>query len=356
MVFTYINHTIQPQNIEELYELDSSYEPIVRFVRNWLSGDDTFQFRTSGSTGAPGMVEIKRSQIQASVNATASFLKLQKSDQILLCLAPNYVASIMMAARGLILDLDVHVVKPSADPLAGLNQQRIDFASFVPYQIYHIIEAGRLEELGKIKNVLIGGAPISDEAFRQISSLPNASYMTYGMTETVTHIALMRITGEPGEATYHTLPNLAVGVNEHDCLWVKGAVSRDRTIQTNDVVSFSDEGRFRWMGRRDFMINSGGVKIHPEQVERVIEVMFKALNLTNEFYLFGAPDELLGQKLILAVEGPEPINCLLDKINPAIKSQFGKYHQPKDVRYVTGFERTASGKVKRINPDKLISA
>ncbi|MEM7163784.1 MAG: AMP-binding protein [Bacteroidota bacterium] len=350
MLFTYRQHTIAADDIEELYELDSSFSPLVDFVRQWLTGNKIFQFKTSGSTGKPSIIKIHRTQIETSVKATADHLGLKKGEHILLCLSPTYIASIMMAARGIILNMDVHIVKASANPFDEVQRYPLDFASFVPYQIYHIISSGKLSILSKIKNVLIGGAPLNDEAFNELSKLPNNCFMTYGLTETVTHTALMPIKGDPANAVFNLLPNLTIGVDDKDCLWIEGAVTRNKRIQTKDVIELKNHKTFKWMGRNDNIINSGGIKIYSEQVEKLIDVMFKALGLQNSFYIFGEPDEKLGQRVVLAVECDAPIEGLLDKIKPALKSQFTKYHIPRGIRFISEFERTPSGKVKRIKP------
>ena len=346
MKFTFQNHEISTSAIKELYEIDSSYFPLVDFVKKWKRGESTFEVQTSGSTGSPKTISIYRKQIESSVKATSEFLDLKPGENILMCLGPSYIGGLMMAARALVLDMDIHIVQPSVDPLAEIRAD-VDFASFVPYQIYHLIDTNRMDELAKIRNVLIGGAPLTDQAFEQLAQLPNNNFMTYAMTETVSHIALMPIKGKPIEARFHLLPNIFIGTNEKDCLWIEGDVTNNQRIQTTDVVEIQDDVYFKWLGRNDFVINSGGVKIHPEQIEKVIARKLDELGIRNEFYLTGVPDDQLGQKLVLKIEGAVDANNLVHQFAPEIETAFSKYHVPKEIQIEEKFERTESGKVKR---------
>ena len=351
MKFTFQNHEISVSGIKELYDIDSSYFPIVDFVKRWERGENAFEVQTSGSTGIPKKITLYRKQIEASVGATTEFLDLRQGENILMCLRPNYIGGLMMAARGLILDMDVHIVQPSVDPLSDAKGQYIDFASFVPYQIYHLIEQNRLAELAQIRNVLIGGAPLTDQAFEKLAQLPNRNFMTYAMTETVSHIALMPIESDPKGARYNLLPNIFIGTNEKGCLWIEGDVTNNQRIQTTDVVEIENDVYFKWFGRNDFVINSGGVKIHPEQVEKIIAREFEKLGIKNDFYMVGLADEKLGHKVVLKVEGEiidDRTNEVLGIINSVITSEKSKFHAPKEILAVKKFERTSSGKVKRI--------
>ncbi len=349
MKFTYLNHDIVPSRMKELYEIDSSYLPLVEFARKWIMGEHSFEVFSSGSTGPVKKITLYRKQIEASVAATSEFLGLQSGEKIMMCLNPSYIGGLMMAARGLILDMDVHIVQPKGNPLDEIGNEKIDFASFVPYQIHQIIEGGQLDRLSQIRNVLIGGAPLNDETFSKLSTLPNNLYMTYGMTETASHIALMPIKGEPKDTAFHLLPNLFIGTNEKGCLWVEGNVTNNQRLQTTDVVEIRDEVYFKWMGRNDFVINSGGVKIHPEQVEKIIAREFERIGIKNEFYISGVSDSQLGEMAVLKIEGSLSDEArVFENITPAIEQELSKYHVPKGIRIIEEFERTESGKVKRL--------
>lgn len=355
MKFTFQNHIIAPQEIQKLLELDSTYEPIVIFVQNWVNGSDSFEFHTSGSTGSPKAIKISRSQIEASIKGTAKYLNLRSGENILLCLNPNYIAAIMMVARGLFLNMDVHITRPTSNPILEIKNTKVDFASFVPLQIYRMIKSGQLKELSGIKNVLIGGAPLSDDAFAKLAELGNNNFATYGMTETVSHIALMQISGDFLNATYTVLPNIQIGISTENCLWIKGSVTNNELIQTTDVVELLNPNEFKWLGRKDNVINSGGIKIHPEQIEKIIKVEFARLGIPNEFYVTGIKDENLGKRLVLMLEvdlqSPLRVTMseesILSSISSIIEGKYSKYHVPKKILFQERFARTESGKVKR---------
>ncbi|MFY0627299.1 MAG: AMP-binding protein [Reichenbachiella sp.] len=355
MKITFLHHEFTLDNIQDLYEQDSSYYPVIEFIRKWRRGDHTFEFHTSGSTGTPKIIPIYRKQIEASVANTAQFLGLKSGEQILLCLDPSYVAAIMMVARGLILDMDIHIVKPSGNPFRENQNLSIDFVSLVPFQVYQMMEQNTFSDLSKIKNILIGGAPLSDDAFNALTILPSNVFLSYGMTETVSHIALMPIKGEIEKAKFQLLPNIFIGTNEDNCLWIDGDITNNQRIQTTDVVELLNDDEFRWVGRRDNVINSGGIKIHPERIENVIRKEFQKLNISNEIYVIGISDDLLGQKIVLFIEGDIKVKNngnqvdALAIIESPISVQLGKYHLPKEVRVIEKFERTSSGKLKKLH-------
>lgn len=346
MQILFKNQTFTPKQVRKFVNLDESYTKLGQFIEDWVSGSHHFTFHSSGSTGTPKAINITRNQIIASVNATASALSLQPNQTILLCLNPDYIASIMMMARALVLDMDILIIQPCADPLAVI-EQKVDFASFVPFQIYQMIESGSISHLNKIKKVLIGGAPLNESGYKQLAQLDTEAYLTYGMTETVSHVALMPIVGDYHQSQYHVLPHIIFGEDE-GCLWVQGEVTNGVKIQTNDVVELTSNGTFKWLGRKDYVINSGGVKIHPELVERVIQTAFDQHQISNAFYLTSKADPKLGEILLLMIESTAEVDSIMRIISEPIQSSFTKYHIPREIIYQQEFERTPSGKIKRI--------
>ncbi|PIB37518.1 hypothetical protein BFP72_10685 [Reichenbachiella sp. 5M10] len=314
---------------------------MTQFVKGWLSKQSEFTFHSSGSTGVPKPIIVNRRQIEASVQATARHLQLQPQDRVLLCLNPQYIASLMMVARALILDLDLLLTRPSSNPLLQLDSS-VDFASFVPYQIYQMIADDSLVQLSKIRTVLIGGAPLSRAAFEQLASLPNRLYLTYGMTETVSHIALMPIHGHYEEALYHVLESITIGTNAQHCLHIQGVVTNDTRIQTTDVVKLHSDRSFEWLGRADHVINSGGIKIHPEQLEKTIAPWLG----DTAFFIAGVEDPVLNERCILVTESPISTDTFV-QIQNQITRIYSKHHVPKEVKVSGPFVKTDSGKVKR---------
>lgn len=331
-------------HLDSLSEFLTAYPTaakLVSFIDDWNQNADIFQFQTSGSTGNPKTIHVTREQILASVSATSKYLGLEKSEAALLCLDPNFVASLMMAARCLVNDIDLVVSRPSANPLSTLEDE-VDFASFVPMQIYKMIEEENINELAKIKNILIGGAPLSAAAFEVLSKIDTNIFATYGMTETVSHIALMPIKGPFASAYFEVLPGVHIGQDADGCLNIAGAVTKQETLQTNDIIEMIGPSKFRWLGRRDHVINSGGIKIHPEQLEKVIEPILK-----TPFFISWKANEKLGSECLLISEGAEVSSEVWLRVKSEIERSFTKYHIPKSILAVDQFERTDSGKIKR---------
>lgn len=317
------------------------FTKLITFILNWQQNKDTFQFQTSGSTGAPKSIDVSRDQIVASVDATTEYLGLKKSETALLCLDPNFVASLMMAARCLVNDMDLIIEKPSSNPLKTLTES-VDFASFVPMQIYKMIEDGNIHKLADINNILIGGAPLSAAAFDVLTQIKTNIYVTYGMTETVSHIALMPVKETYQNAYFEVLPGIEIGQDNEGCLNITGTVTNNQKLQTNDIVELIWSDKFRWLGRRDHVINSGGIKIHPEQLEKVIET-----HLKGEFIISWKANDELGSECLLLTEGFTLSNDQFQEIQKEIETTFSKYHIPKFTLAVDKFERTDSGKIKR---------
>ena len=339
IVFEETNYSLKALNY-----LQDSYpeaDRLLHFIKCWVNGNTNFQLQTSGSTGTPKTVRISREQIVASVVATSNFLSLSQSQRALICLDPNFVASIMMAARCLVNDIDCLLVRPSADPLKSIDE-KIDFASFVPFQIYKMMENKTITQLDKIENILIGGAPLTQSGFEALATINTNIFVTYGMTETVSHIALMRVKGSFSDAYYEILPGIKIGQDEDGCLHIKGKVTEEKKVQTNDIVEMLDKNKFRWLGRRDHVINSGGIKIHPEQLEKSIEGHF-----SSEFMISWKFDPKLGSECILIIEGKPIPKEKKNEIENIILKNFSKYYVPKQVIELEEFERTNSGKIKR---------
>ncbi|WP_420579770.1 AMP-binding protein [Reichenbachiella sp.] len=339
IVFEETNYSLKTLN--DLRDAYPEASKLVQFIKGWIDGDTSFQLQTSGSTGTPKIIHVSREQIIASVEATSKFLRLKSSHQALICLDPNFVASIMMAARCLLNDMDCLVTKPSSNPIKSIDK-RIDFASFVPFQIYKMMEENTIHELSTIKNILVGGAPLTHSGFETLANINTNIFVTYGMTETVSHIALMRVKGIFSDAYYEVLPGIQIGQDTDGCLHITGAVTEGKKIQTNDSVEMLDKNKFRWLGRRDHVINSGGIKIHPEQIEKSIERYF-----SSDFMISWNPSAQLGNECILLTENQAIPQEKINAIEKLILKGFSKFHVPKKVIVVKQFERTSSGKVKR---------
>ena len=272
--------------------------------------------------------------------ATVSFFQLKPFQSILLALSADYIAGKMMLIRAIEHQLKIIVAPLTSNPLDLNIGQQIDFSAFVPLQIQTILANKRSKaNYESIKHVIIGGAVINSALEKELQSLNNNNYATFGMTETISHIALRNITKK--EAHYSALPNVKFGVNTNNCLSIHAPLVCDDVLETNDCVELLSDTEFIWKGRADFVINSGGIKLHPEDIEKKIQDILP----NHKYYLIGAKDAALGEKLILKIEADNSLDLTLLMVN--LKSTLTKFEIPKEIKLVNKFKLTNTGKLIR---------
>ncbi|NDE62155.1 MAG: acyl-CoA synthetase, partial [Cyclobacteriaceae bacterium] len=255
-------HYSKSQALPNLEELPEFARVAFVFCRDWLAGQETFNQQTSGSTGASKLQVLSRTQMEASAASTGAFFSTSYSGHLLCCLNPAYIAGKMMLVRAMVWDCPITLVEPSANPLLGLAEQ-FTFIALVPLQVESILAEEKSRKLlQSIPQVLIGGAPLPYNTQQALLQQGIKAWQSFGMTETVSHIALASI-GE-GELLYQALPGVSIGVNELDCLWIHSPMSGADKIQTNDRIELRSKDTFVWLGRNDFVVNSGGIKLFPE--------------------------------------------------------------------------------------------
>lgn len=304
-----------------------AYEkPVGIFILDWFDEKEYIEMTTSGTTGAPKKIQVNKQAMVNSALATGDFFDLMPGNKVLHCLPAQYVAGKMMFVRAFILGLDVDFVEPTSTPLER-NDETYDFAAMVPLQAQH-----SLEKLKQVKKLIIGGAKVSSALANELQQVPSAIFETYGMTETITHIAAKRV----GEEAFHVLPGITVAEDERHCLVVTAPNITDEAVVTNDVVKILNESEFIWLGRMDNVINSGGVKLFPEQIEEKL-----SHKIERRFFIASQENEELGEKLVLAIEGDPYI------IDDAAFGDLGKYEKPKVVLFIPKFLETPTGKVLR---------
>ncbi len=317
------------------------------FCKAWLSGENNFSQNTSGSTGTPKIIEVSRQQLLASAKATGSFFNINPETKLLCCLNTEYIAGKMMLVRAMVWDCPIWLVEPKSNPFSGFQEDfRMDFVAMVPLQVDSCLgDSQTLVKLKKVSNLIIGGAPISQKLKTLLNENKIKSWQSYGMTETVSHIALARI--EEGELTYKTLPNVEIGQNKIGAIWIKSPMSGNERIQTNDLVELKSKTSFLWLGRTDFVINSGGVKLHPELLEQKSEHMIAEVFPECRYFFFGEKDEALGERLVLILEKTEPNEELAKVLQEKMRNAFGKFEIPKKIYFLPSFVQTESGKINR---------
>lgn len=327
------------------------------FCQNWQRGQLLFTLHTSGSTGTPKPISLTRDQMTASALLTARTLGLMPGDRALVCLNIHYVAGVMMLVRGMEVGMVMTIAEPSGNPLVDFSStsSSFDFTALVPLQLQTILETtpDKVPILNRMKAILVGGAATSPGLEQLCQQIEAPVYATYGMTETVSHIALRRLNGSGKSAFFTALDGVELGVDERSCLHITSAATNFERVQTNDVVELltgRQPFQFRLLGRADTIINSGGVKVQPEQIEQISLETLVALNPETtlpRFFVGGLPDPRLGQKIVLVIERQLISEDQFTSIQHNVREQLGNYAVPKEMIAVPTFIETPTGKIDR---------
>ena len=321
-------------------EGDEEEQKIGDFLMDWLSPHDSLIVRTSGSTGIPKNISLSKQAMVNSALATASYFGIKEKDTALLCLSASHIAAKMMLVRAMVLGLSLDQITPSSNPLSNILKS-YDLCSMVPLQLEK-----SLKDISKIKLLLVGGAAVSDELRAKVQNLSTRIYETYGMTETCSHIAVRPLNLNGSEEnkrisdSFHTLPEITVSQDSRNCLQIHAPALGVDSMSTNDVVTLVSDTEFEWVGRWDNVVNSGGVKLFPEQIEKKLSPIME-----GRFMVTGIPDKELGEKLILIVEGK--VNKTSISTDIASLTTLGKLEKPKEIYEFKNFLSSESGKLLR---------
>jgi O-succinylbenzoic acid--CoA ligase len=261
-----------------------------------------------------------------SAIATGYFFNLKEATTALCCLPVKYIAGKMMLVRAMVLGWDLDIVAPSSKPAAKINK-KYDFVAMVPLQVEN-----SLDHLYRFKILLIGGAKVSPILTQKLTNLKCHAFESYSMTETVTHVALRKI----GEKTFKLLPRVSIAIDERNCLVINAPLLNPDVLVTNDIVELISDYEFIWKGRIDNVINSGGIKLYPEQIEEKLLDKIDA-----RFFIAGIPDEKLGDKIALFIEGDSY------ELAVSVFESLSKFEKPKEVFFIPSFLVTETGKIKR---------
>lgn len=317
------------------------------FIRDWLTGTEAFTLTTSGSTGPPKTITITKRQMMVSAIRSAEKIGLQKDARTLVCIDTRYIGGKMMIARCLTLGLKIMVLDPVANPLIKIPVNKcVQFTAFVPYQIAAVLESKHPHLLNTPRQVIIGGASLHPKYIEQLDRFLCACYETYGMTETVSHVALRLLNTSRKQAYFETLPGVEITSDNRGCL-VVSADYLDNPVVTNDLVEIVAPGKFLWVGRWDNVINTGGVKVMPEKVEKVIANLFHSKGFNHRFFIAALPDERLSNKIVLVIEGVDFSSEALDALLAELKTAVSPFEFPKEVYSHPAFAMTESQKVDR---------
>lgn len=321
---------------------DNVKKSVEDFLLAWFDSTDHIITFTSGSTGKPKAIRLLKSKMIISAMMTGQFLGLKENDRALLCLSPDTIAGKMMIIRSITLNLELIVCPITSNPFKDVDLE-IDFVAMVPLQLSSSID-NYPDQLHKIRNIIIGGGIITPTLFNKLKNNHLTIFHTYGMTETISHVAMRRV-GLINEEFFSAIGETFFS-ELNGQLVIHSSLLETKTITTNDSIELIDNKTFIFKGRTDFVINSGGVKIHPEEIENKLNCLIE-----EPFFIAGLPDEYLGEKVILCIEhsGSTSLN------GTKLKELLSIYEFPKKVYYIPQFTRTESGKINRLETVRKIN-
>ena len=306
------------------------------FLDEWHNDSPTVLVHTSGSTGKPKPMLVEKHRMEASARITCDFLGLKAGDTALLCMSLDYIAGKMMVVRSLTCGLRLITVKLSGNPLATMKEP-VDFAAMVPMQVYNTLQVPEeRDRLMQIKHLIIGGGAIDDALAKELKLFPNVVWSTYGMTETLSHIALRRLNGDEASEWYIPFEGVSLSLTEEGCLAIDAPAVHEGRLVTNDIAELSDKG-FRILGRKDNVICSGGIKIQIEEVERLLRP-----HVSSAFMITKRADKKFGEQVVLLTESND-----MDVLREVCERVLPKYWQPRCFLHIDRLPMTETGKPAR---------
>lgn len=316
-----------------------AYWDLYLFLDKWFDDSPVITVHTSGSTGTPKELVVRKEQMMQSARQTCEFLNLRRGDSALLCMNLRYIGAMMMVVRSLVAGLNLIVRPASGHPLADINPP-LKFAAMVPLQVYNTLQVPEEKErLSQTGILIIGGGAVDQALETKIQHLPTAVYSTYGMTETLSHIALRRLNGAPASAHYYPFPSVKLSLSAENTLIIEASWACDKALQTNDIARIYPDGSFIILGRKDNVINSGGIKIQAEEMEKLL-----CPYIPVSFVITSVPDPRLGQAVTLLLEGRPDTEEIENKLQEICEP----YYRPKYILATDHIPQTENGKINRV--------
>lgn len=317
------------------------------FVSDWQSDSPTLLVHTSGSTGKPKPMLVEKRRMEASARITCGFLGLRAGDTALLCMPLDFIAGKMVVVRSLVWGLQLVAVEPSGHPLKGLTESPT-FAAMVPMQVYNSLKVEEERRLLRdIKHLIIGGGAINRDMAEALRGFPNAVWSTYGMTETLSHIALRRLSGAEASEWYEPFDGVGVTTNANGCLVIDAPAVCAQPLVTNDIAEIAPDGRrFRIRGRRDNVVCSGGLKLQIEEMEARLQP-----HLNVPYMISKRPDDKFGEAVVLLAVTDD-----MESVCEVCRKHMPRYEQPRYFLAVSELPMTPTGKPARAEAMKLCAA
>lgn len=317
------------------------------FVSDWQSDSPTLLVHTSGSTGKPKPMLVEKRRMEASARITCGFLGLRAGDTALLCMPLDYIAGKMVVVRSLVWGLRLVAVEPSGHPLKGLTESPT-FAAMVPMQVYNSLKVEEERRLLRgITHLIIGGGAVNSDMAEELRGFPNAVWSTYGMTETLSHIALRRLSGAEASEWYEPFDGVGVTTNADGCLVIDAPAVCAQPLVTNDIAEIAPDGRrFRIRGRRDNVVCSGGLKLQIEEMEARLQP-----HLNVPYMISKCPDDKFGEAVVLLAVTDD-----MESVREVCRKHMPRYEQPRYFLAVSELPMTPTGKPARAEAMKLCAA
>ncbi|MCF0191222.1 MAG: AMP-binding protein [Marinilabiliaceae bacterium] len=312
------------------------------FYDEWNNGKTWVEVQTSGSTGSPKVMRVLKSRMEASARMTITFLGLREGMTLVNCLPEKYIAGKMMIVRSVVGKMKLIQIEPSGNPLRAIDTaSHIHMIALTPMQVYNILNDKEQRVLFEaIDNIIIGGGAVDEEMENELRKMHNNIWSTYAMTETLSHIAMRRLSGPKATLWYKPLEGVEISLSERGCLQIEAPHLVDGILETNDIAEIRDDGSFRIIGRIDNVICSGGIKLQVEELEARLHREVKH----GSYAMTWKSDRRLGQALIIAYEGDEH---LAEELKQASENHLGQYERPKDYVMVSRIPTTETGKIAR---------
>lgn len=315
-----------PDSREDLEDWQSD---ILNIILDFNANNE-FIIPSSGTTGDSKEIVVKKQHLLASAKKTNDFFKLKSGDHSLLLMNPKYIGGRMMIIRAIERNLKLSVLKPSNKAL-HFADETYDFCAMVPMQVSESIKHFP-DALNKINHLIIGGGKVDSELLEKLKSYSTKTYSTFGMTETLSHVAIKELSPVYSNK-FTVLKGVQISSSE-DCLVIHSPEIGISNLLTKDVVEI-EGNQFKWLGRKDNMINSGGVKIFPELIENKL-----SKHISEDFFITSKKDVKFGEILILIIESKSTFDFNFETV-------LDKYETPKEVYFIDSFDRTETGKIKR---------
>ncbi len=311
-----------------------------QFLLNWMDKSDFVTVNTSGSTGKPKQIQLLKERMMNSAFMTGNYFGFKSGQTALLCLPCDYIAGKMMVIRSIMWGLDLQLVPPTGNPMADIDQP-IDFAAMIPLQVANIFEQSP-DKFKLIKRLIIGGGKVDAQLQVKLQTIPTECYATYGMTETITHVAIKSLNGKHQTNYFQGLSNIQFATDARGCLTIHAPRLSENLVVTNDIVDLKNAQQFEWLGRIDNVINTGGVKVFPEKIEAKLEQI-----IDTRFFITSLPDKKLENKVVLIIESNKWVNKKIDVLKLDLKQVLSKFEQPKAIYFIEQFEETPTKKMQR---------